>query len=230
MGSALASGAAPELGATPLRCAHGVVIAAMTIILIFVLRAAPPRVRWRGPILFDAQIRDRARLRSARARALAARASDCLLWGVCAFPIAVDAGLVVIAARGHMVLGLRMLAMDATSLLMAGVLVMVIKHLAARERPTDEGQAKWLHVERNLSFIGGHTAMTFTGAGLIAAQHTHLPIYGHRGDLSAMVLAWCAAALVSLLRVLADKHYASDVLVGAAVGIACGWAMPLLIF
>jgi hypothetical protein len=28
------------------------------------------------------------------------------------------------------------------------------------------------------SFISGHTLMAFTGAGLICAHHSHLPLYG----------------------------------------------------
>jgi len=33
-------------------------------------------------------------------------------------------------------------------------------------------------VQRNQSFLSGHTAMSFTGAGLICVEHANLALYG----------------------------------------------------
>jgi membrane-associated phospholipid phosphatase len=80
------------------------------------------------------------------------------------------------------------------------------------------------------SFPSGHTNNAFTAAGLSCAHHLHLPIYG---DRTADVLA-CAgnivlAATTGSLRVLGDRHYATDVWVGAMIGFGVGYAFPTLL-
>ncbi|HLU68397.1 MAG TPA: phosphatase PAP2 family protein [Kofleriaceae bacterium] len=80
--------------------------------------------------------------------------------------------------------------------------------------------------DNNLSFYSGHTSLAFslaTSAGAVAT------IRGYR----AAPLVWGAgltlAAATGWLRIAADKHYATDVLTGAAIGSAIGLAVPLLL-
>jgi membrane-associated phospholipid phosphatase len=82
-------------------------------------------------------------------------------------------------------------------------------------------------VALNQSFVSGHTAIAFTGAGLTCAHHRHLPLYGGGWpDVAICVATLAAASATPLLRVMSDDHYASDVLLGIGLGLASGWGLP----
>jgi membrane-associated phospholipid phosphatase len=77
----------------------------------------------------------------------------------------------------------------------------------------------------NLSFYSGHTSLTFT---LATASGTVASLRGY----SLAPAIWSAglgvAALAGWLRIAADKHYLSDVLVGAVAGSLAGVLLPVL--
>jgi membrane-associated phospholipid phosphatase len=79
------------------------------------------------------------------------------------------------------------------------------------------------------SFWSGHTANVFAGAALICVEHGALPLYGGKADEIACGTALAAASAVGVLRITANDHHASDVVVGAAVGAAAGYLMPRLL-
>jgi membrane-associated phospholipid phosphatase len=80
------------------------------------------------------------------------------------------------------------------------------------------------------SFLSGHASTAFTGAGLVCAHHGAMPLYGNKiADTGACATALAAATVTGGLRIVADKHYASDVIAGAALGLASGWLMPKLL-
>jgi membrane-associated phospholipid phosphatase len=75
----------------------------------------------------------------------------------------------------------------------------------------------------NLSFFSGHTSFTFAlavSAGMVA----------HRRNYKLEPLIWggglALAATTGYMRIAGDKHYVSDVVVGAAVGSAFGFFVP----
>ncbi len=81
------------------------------------------------------------------------------------------------------------------------------------------------------SFWSGHTAQAFTAAGLSCAEHAFVHIYG---DPVADALG-CASMItlgagVGALRVMGDRHYATDVLVGSFVGFALGYVLPTSLY
>jgi membrane-associated phospholipid phosphatase len=80
-----------------------------------------------------------------------------------------------------------------------------IKITAQRDRPTG----------KCCSFPSGHAATTFATASVI---ERHL---GYRAALPTLLVA----GYVSASRLHDNVHYASDVLFGAALGIATGWAV-----
>lgn len=89
------------------------------------------------------------------------------------------------------------------------VLVMGIKFLVRRRRPEGE----WGGIYRNTdphSFPSGHAARAF----LIAVVASAL------APLWLAVLLWIWAPIVSIARVAMGVHYVSDVVAGAALGIA----------
>ena len=79
--------------------------------------------------------------------------------------------------------------------------------------------------QENLSFFSGDTSLAFS---LIASAATVAYL---RRYPTAPYLAWWGggvAALTGVLRIAADVHWATDVLVGAAAGTGVGVALPLL--
>lgn len=91
----------------------------------------------------------------------------------------------------------------------------VLKHLVARARPwvTVEGLAHLVTENDPNSFPSGHTTAAFASA--LAWWHT-LP--GRQSRMAGL----CMAVLMGLSRLYVGVHFPSDVLVGAAVGAACG--------
>ena len=115
---------------------------------------------------------------------------------------------------------------------LSSVLNQTVKFIAGRERPfvhvLPEDQKLLTHHpdDNNLSFYSGHTNVAFAlvvSAGTVA----ELRGYKHRGWIWGVGLPM--AASVGLLRMAADKHYLTDVGMGALVGSAFGVAVPLLL-
>jgi membrane-associated phospholipid phosphatase len=77
----------------------------------------------------------------------------------------------------------------------------------------------------NLSFYSGHTTFTFAVA---AAAGTVSDLRGYKGTPWVWGVGMTLAAATGYLRVAGDKHYLTDVLVGAGTGLAAGIAIPRL--
>jgi membrane-associated phospholipid phosphatase len=107
-----------------------------------------------------------------------------------------------------------------------------VKFAVGRERPfahvlSEDEKLLTDHPEdNNLSFYSGHASSAFALA-VAAGTVAELRGYPNRGWVWAVGLP--LAATTALLRMAADKHYLSDVAVGALVGSAFGVAVPLLL-
>lgn len=108
-----------------------------------------------------------------------------------------------------------------------------VKMIAGRARPYARAQAGLApdalaspsKPDDNLSFFSGHAAFSFalaTSAGTIAS------LRGYRGAPVIWATAVPMAGVASFLRIAADKHYVSDVVVGAIVGAASGVLVPIV--
>lgn len=85
-------------------------------------------------------------------------------------------------------------------------MVTATKHLVKEERPDQSN---------NLSFPSGHTAIAFTNAALLFYEYRASNFwYASSGFLFATATA--------VFRVANNRHYASDVLTGAGIGLASG--------
>jgi membrane-associated phospholipid phosphatase len=173
--------------------------------------------RWSEPILFDDAARNALRAGSPAGRARAATASDVGYIGLPTYAIAVEAGLVTWLGRGQGDAALQLALVNGEALVINGLLTRVVQKATGRSRP-DAGPG----VTDNTSFFSGHTSTTFTVASGLCVQHARLQIYGGVGDKLVCPIALAVAATTGILRIVADRHYASDVLVGAAVGSAVG--------
>jgi membrane-associated phospholipid phosphatase len=114
----------------------------------------------------------------------------------------------------------------------AALLNQAVKFVAGRERPfvralpADQKGLVDGATDNNLSFYSGHTSLGFSFA---CAAGTVASLRGY--DLAPWI--WGSgltlATATGLLRIGADKHYATDVLTGAVVGSAVGVLVPLLL-
>ena len=102
----------------------------------------------------------------------------------------------------------------------------VLKVSVARERPDvhlGTIDADQIGKGANKSFVSGHTSGAFSMVFALAR------VYADRHDPHTRWV-WIAglplAAYTGYLRIAADKHYATDVLAGAALGGAVGWTVP----
>lgn len=79
--------------------------------------------------------------------------------------------------------------------------------------------------DNNLSFYSGHANLTFA---LAASSGTVATMRGYRFAPAVWVAGLTAATAASYFRIAGDRHYFTDVLVGAAAGSAIGAGLPLL--
>jgi hypothetical protein len=87
-----------------------------------------------------------------------------------------------------------------------GTVVFATKNITQQERPDHSD---------NLSFPSGHTATAFTNAALLYYEYKDSNLwYASSGFLFA--------AATGVLRIANNKHYTSDVLAGAGIGLASG--------
>lgn len=172
--------------------------------------------------------------RTPRGRRVASILSDVTRGLVLTPAIFVDLGL---AARSDPQLAIRLggasvLAFAASTFLMTGA-----KYVFRRERPIgrrceeESEDADCSSGTRYRSFFSGHAAMAFTAASLTCTYHNRMPLYGTRAaDIAACTTAMGFATVTALLRIVAEKHHFSDVVVGAIVGFLSGFLLPTSVY
>ncbi|MEI9947869.1 MAG: phosphatase PAP2 family protein [Pseudomonadota bacterium] len=205
-----------------------------SLVLYFGVRDArtPRRV---GGILFDDYFRDALRLRPPGERDAARTLSDWTALSAIGWAIAVDS-LAVPLARGSAELSGQLLLMDAEAFAVSTLITNSLFKTVARARPSysecqrDPKYDPLCKSNATGSFPSGHANTSFTAAGLSCAHHLHVALYGDRlADVLACVGTITLAATTGTLRVMGDRHYATDVLVGAMIGFAVGYGMPTLL-
>jgi membrane-associated phospholipid phosphatase len=114
----------------------------------------------------------------------------------------------------------------------AALVNQAVKFAVGRERPfvhvlPEDQKGLTKHpTDNNLSFYSGHTNMAFA---LVTAAGTVSELRGYKNRWLIWAVGLPAAASIGLLRMGADRHYLTDVLVGAAAGTIFGVGMPLLL-
>jgi membrane-associated phospholipid phosphatase len=188
---------------------------------------APSTCRWCRSDTLDVGVRDALRWRDPRG------AED--LSDVAAFAVVPSATLGLDALAASHDHAPRGVGLDAFLVLEATVLAAdvneVTKLLVARERPyvrtVQAGEAgRRRHTDDDdVSFFSGHATEAFA---LAAATGTVATMRGYRWAPLPWVFGGGLAAGTGYLRVAADRHWLTDVLVGTIVGVAIGVAVPLL--
>jgi len=188
--------------------------------------------RWRQGVFLDDSARSMLAARSESGRRIASSASDFLALGLVLYPFAIDTLLVAGVLRGSPDVAMQMGLIGLQAVLLTGLVTELTKELVGRARP-DAGRCaagdQSACGSSSESFLSGHTSGAFVGAGLICANHQNLALYGD-GPAGAIACgtALTAATAVGGLRIAADRHHLTDVLAGAALGLAAGYLLPNL--
>jgi membrane-associated phospholipid phosphatase len=203
------------------RTSEAVVTGSMLLPIAGALFLYPhPEDNMHGGVLFDDAVRDALVADSKEGRGMAATWSNWPYLGLLAFPFVVDTALVAWGVHGAGDVALEMLAMNLESFAITGA------EKGCASDPNYAGKCDD-PVAMNQSFVSGHTAVAFTGAGLTCAHHRHLPLYGGGApDAAICVVGLAAASATGVLRIMSDDHYSTDVLLGVALGLGSGWLLP----
>ncbi len=178
--------------------------------------------RWCSPPAFDRAARDAVLWDDTK------RAN--FLSNIDAYVLAPAVGLGLLIAADHDASWSRLIDDTlpvAETVVISQALSQIVKRVVARRRPyaTFGDPNAPFKADDNRSFFSGHSALGFaitTSAGLIC----------HWRGYWTEPYVWAAGITLSLsteyLRMAADKHYLSDVLVGGFIGIGSGLLIPRL--
>ena len=199
----------------------------------------PPRetALWTQRTWFDRGARRAVVAESRHGRQFSGTVSDSLALASIAQPVIVDALFVAAIADQNTDVAWQLEVISLQSYGISLFANTLAKRVFARERPygvmcmADPDYTSCDNLDRFRSFYSGHSAITATSAGLVCAHHTHLPLYGNRlADGAACAGATLGMFLTGFLRMRADKHWATDVMVGHALGFATGFLLPSLVY
>jgi membrane-associated phospholipid phosphatase len=201
------------------------------VVFFFVKPSDHPK--WIGPILFDAPVRNALRLRT---RSGIETALDASYYTALVTPLqTVVDSIVIPTADGNPEVAWQLALMDAQAFAFSGLVTASLYDVTGRARPSYADCKAGTSVDplcnagAYASFPSGHTSAAMTGAGLLCAHHGALPLYGGGWDVAACVEGLTVATTVGVLRMMADRHYASDVLTGGAIGFFSGYGLPMLL-
>ncbi len=192
---------------------------------------APTEPNWTGPVLFDDAVRSSLLPSTQAGIERAGQVSDGLMAALIAAPVLIEPGMALLG-HGNPDSAGQVALMNAQALGVTFFATTALKHMIGRQRPpegacyddpdADPGCAK----RDTLSFPSGHTSMSFAGAGLVCLNHEQFQPLGGPWDKAACYTALGAAATVGALRIASNSHYLTDVLAGAALGLAGGYLFP----
>ena len=203
--------------------------------VLFVLAGPAKEPRWEGGILFDNAVRDGLRAKSSETRQQFRSIGNVTYYSTPLLPLLVDALAVSLIGRGDTKTAKNLTMMSLEAFAYSGLLSFTSTRISARARPyttqclRDHPDGVGCGVDTE-SFWSGHTSITATAAGLVCANHAQMPLWGHPiADAAACVLSATNALVPGTTRIVADRHYATDVLVGAGIGFGIGYAVPTLL-
>ena len=191
---------------------------------------------WTSTLPLDEEMREVFRVDDQGARDALVVASDALFLAMLAWPIAVDSVLLAGAVRGDWDVALQTALIDLEVLAVAHMATWLTSRLTGRVRPEalecvaagtclDEGSGP---VQ---SFVGGHSLMAFASAGLTCTHHLESPWIAGNTEAAVMTCAsgLALATALGFMRLAVDRHWASDIAIGSAMGAAIGFGLPYLL-
>lgn len=213
----------------------GILGASIIGVRLFVPTAS--KASWDEPILFDGAMRDALRIDSAPGRKTAGTISDVLFAWEVLHPTVIDPLLVAWWQRESPRVAWEMTVINAQSYGLTMLVNDLAKRVSSRARPwvstddcaEDPSGESCGSGGRYQAFYSGHAAVTATGAGLICAHHTQLSLYQNNYlDTGMCLVAVAGTAVTGAMRIASDNHWASDVIIGHAMGYMSGYLLPTL--
>ena len=185
---------------------------------------------WTQPILFDADVRSALRVDDIGARHALENAAWGLWFAQMGYPLFVD----VPYAWAHYgaAVARDLFWQDAATLTIAGAIDALLRDMTGRLRPDVHdcwatGRSDCLtSAEATRSFPGGHLINSAAAAGLTCTQHLYMRLYGSPWDGITCATTIGASFTVAMFRIMSDNHWATDQIVGAALGGFIGWFVP----
>lgn len=197
---------------------------------VIVLVGPVEQPRWQGPILFDRAVRSQFRASDPETRSRFRTVGN---YTYHLSPVIPFFDVLIASALGHSdkKLTLNLLAVTLEAYSYTGVSAFVSTEISARARPDSDPNCLRGNCKVDAqSFFSGHAAIAATAAGLVCANHSRIALYGNAfADAAICALSSLNALATATTRVVADRHYASDVIVGTGVGFGIGYAVPVLL-
>jgi hypothetical protein len=191
---------------------------------------------WTGPVLFDRPAHDALVGKSPNSRNRADTASNYLTVAPNVVTVGTSLLIPLLADRSNTEVAWQLTVINLQSSALNQLLTLGGKRIIRRERPDvsdckeDPNHSDKCFVTPTEGMPSGHSSTAFAGAGLGCTQHLMLGLIGEPVlDASVCALLLATASTAGVLRVAADRHYLTDVLAGATVGLAAGVATPLLL-
>jgi membrane-associated phospholipid phosphatase len=186
---------------------------------------APLTCRWCGVPGIDSSVRD-----ALRSKDVGTMDTASSVVGFIVMPLAtIGLTAVVSSAEGRVAnLPHDALVIGEAAIIAADV-NQLTKFIVGRERPfvhalpDDQKSQTAAPPDNNLSFFSGHTTLAFT---LATASGTVASMRHYDAAPAVWGVGMSLAVLTGYLRIAADKHYFTDVVSGAVVGSAIGFAIP----
>lgn len=197
-------------------------------------QSGPTKAHWKGPILFDRPFRNFIAADSRLGRNQGDNLSDLFWYTSVAYPVAAALVVPPLRGKGGVKTSYQMTMMNLEAFAVVSLLTRIPHKALGRARPLaigcaddEEYSEQCGRPAMNVSFFGGHTAVSTTGAGLACAHHLYGHLYGDEtADTVACGAALVAGQMVSVFRMQADKHWLTDNIVGSLVGFSVGFGMP----
>lgn len=194
------------------------------------------QARWVGGILFDDAARSAFRLHDPGTRDAVRSAADILASGSVVLAVGFDA-IALPLLRRKTKAAIQLGLISAETFALSSLVTTTSYDSAGRTRPSYADCQKnpsfdpQCSSSPTASFWSGHTAQAFTSAGLSCAEHAYVHIYGDPvADAIGCAGMVTLGASVGALRVMGDRHYATDVIVGSLVGFTLGYGIPAFLY
>ncbi len=231
-GPAVAPWPRQELPVSPLW--DGVAAGALGVATLVVQFGVPnPSVAKWSSTGFDDWVRGWLKISSESGRNTAAFTSDVFVYTLAAAPF-INAFFVAGWEHERMDVAWKLAALDAETLLTVTFVTLSLQKLTARERPfvkdcqTNPNLSECSIGGKYASFPSAHTSVVFAAVALECFHHGFLDT-SHTGWGAAVCPVTIVVATgTALLRIAADRHWATDVIAGAVLGGTLGYAIPAL--